>query len=293
MLNKATHSNLLQVLTMLASTLLAAYSINTFISPQHLYSGGLLGLCQLIRTGLDRLFGLRVESVDIAVILFQLTNVPLAFMAWKAMGRIFTAKLILCTVSYTVFMLLIPVPEVPLMRDTLASCLVGGILNGVGNGLALACRGSIGGIGVLWLYLSKKTGFTVGHIHMVYSVLLCLTFFLLFEPEIAIYSSLFAVITSVYMDRMHLQNITVQVTIMTKEDSEAMARRIMEDTGRGVTHWVARGAYTGDEVNVLCVCLTKFELDQVQKIVDELDPHAFITEQEGMQVRGNFPRRLT
>ena len=71
MLNKATHSNLLQVLTMLASTLLAAYAVNTFISAQHLYSGGLLGFCQLIRTGLDRVFGLRVESVDIAVVLAQ------------------------------------------------------------------------------------------------------------------------------------------------------------------------------------------------------------------------------
>ena len=52
-------------------------------------------------------------------------------------------------------------------------------------------------------------------------------------------------------------------------------------------------AYAVNEVNVLCVCLTKFELDQVQKIVDELDPRAFITEQEGLHVRGNFPRRLT
>ncbi|MBO4854282.1 MAG: YitT family protein [Oscillospiraceae bacterium] len=293
MINKATHTGWVQVLIMLASTFLAAFSINTFISPQHLYSGGLLGFCQLIRTGLDWVFGLRVESVDLAVILFQLTNVPLTILAWKTMGRTFVAKLILCTVSYSVFMILIPVPEQPLIQDTLASCLVGGILNGVGNGIVLACRGSIGGIGVLWLYLSRKWGFSVGHIHTVYSVALSAAFLILFVPEVAIYSSLFAVVTAAYMDRMHLQNITVQVTIMTKEDSEAMARRIMEDTGRGVTHWVARGAYTGDEVNVLCVCLTKFELDQVQRIVDEMDPHAFITEQEGLHVRGNFPRRLT
>ena len=293
MISKATHAGWVQVLTMLASTFLAAFSINTFISPQHLYSGGLLGFCQLIRTGLDWVFGLRVESVDLAVVLFQLTNVPLTFLAWKTMGRTFVTKLILCTVSYTVFMLLIPVPAEPLIQDTLASCLVGGILNGVGNGIVLACRGSIGGIGVLWLYLSRKWGFSVGHIHAVYSVALSAAFLILFEPEIAIYSSLFAVVTSVYMDRMHLQNITVQVLIMTKVDGEAFSHRIIRDTGRGVTYWRGCGAYTGDDVNILCVCLTKWELDQLQKTVEAIDPHAFIMMQEGLQAKGNFPRHLT
>ncbi|MBQ7246970.1 MAG: YitT family protein [Lachnospiraceae bacterium] len=293
MLKKTMHSEWFRILTLLAGTLLAAFAINTFITPQHLYSGGLLGLCQLIREGLDGIFGLKVESFDIAAVLFQLTNIPLFFLAWKTMGRTFSAGFILSTVVYTAALLLIPVPEKPLLENTLASCLVGGILNGAGNGIVLACSGSIGGIGVLWLYFSKRWGFSVGHIHMVYSAALCGTFFVLFDPETAIYSSLFAVVTSMYMDRTHLQNISVQALVVTKGDVGEMTRSIIRDTRHDVTYWEGFGAYTGDGVHILCVCLTKYELDQLNRCVRAQDPHAFITVQEGVHIKGNFNRHLT
>ena len=41
----------------------------------------------------------------------------------------------------------------------------------------------------------------------------------------------------------------------------------MEQLDRGVTYWQAKGAYTGDDVQVLCVCLSKYEIDTLEQVI--------------------------
>ena len=50
MLDKVLHNRWPRVGATLFGSLLLALAINLFIVPQHLYSSGLLGLCQVIRT---------------------------------------------------------------------------------------------------------------------------------------------------------------------------------------------------------------------------------------------------
>ena len=292
MLNKALHTGWLRFLTLLAGSFLAALAVNLFVVPQDLYNGGLLGLSQVIRTLLADRLGLRVGGVDLAGALYLLANVPLLILAWKTLGHTFVGKLIFCTVSNSLFMVLLPIPAQPLIEDLLTSCLVGGLLNGFANGLILTCGGSIGGIDILGLYLSKKRGFTVGRLAIVFNVALYALCFLLFNANTAIYSAIFSVVTSIFIDRMHLQNITAQALIITKDYDPALPRRIMDEIGRGVTFWEGQGAYTGDGVRVLCVCLSKYEIEQLQQAVRRLDPNAFIIVQEGLRVTGNFQRHL-
>lgn len=49
----------------------------------------------------------------------------------------------------------------------------------------------------------------------------------------------------------------------------------MEKLGRGVTYWHGTGAYTGDDMHVLCVCLSKYEIEELLHAVHSIDPHAF------------------
>ena len=66
MLDKLVHNRWPRVGAALFGSLLLALAINLFIVPQHLYTSGLLGLCQVIRTLLDTKLGIRFSNFDLA-----------------------------------------------------------------------------------------------------------------------------------------------------------------------------------------------------------------------------------
>lgn len=293
MYQKLTHNRFLRLATALFGSFLLAFAINVFITPHHLYSGGLYGVCQLARTLLSTYAGLTVTAVDLAGVLYLLSNIPLLWLAYRSFGRTFSVKLILCTVANSVFLSIIPVPATPMIADELTSCLVGGILAGFSCGLVLTCGSSCGGLDILGLYLAKKNkGFTVGKFSIGFNAVLYLTCMLLFDVSTAIYSAIYTVFCALFIDRAHKQNIVVQVLIFTKLHDPELPRFIMQKLERGVTYWEASGGYTGDAVRVLCVCLSKYEIETLQTVMRELDPNAFFIVQQGVQIGGNFERHL-
>ena len=58
-------------------------------------------------------------------------------------------------------------------------------------------------------------------------------------------------------------------------------------------HFAEKGAYTGEDLRVLCVCVSKFEEADLYGVVHELDPNAFFITQEGVTIHGNFIRKLS
>lgn len=294
MLNKALHHRWLRLIMALTGSFLLAAAINLFITPHQLYSNGLFGTCQLLCTILRTRLGISFFAPNIAGVLYMIVNIPLLLLAYRTLGRQFVIRLIVCTAANSLFVTVVPIPETPIIEDMLTSCLMGGILAGFANGLVLTCGASCGGLDILGLYLSKKgSSFTVGKFSIAYNAVLYSVCMLLFDVPTAIYSAIYTVFNSLFVDRVHQQNITVQVLIFTKLRNPELPHFIMEQLGRGVTYWEAKGAYTDEEVRVLCVCLSKYEIDTLQRAMHELDPHAFFVVQEGVHTGGNFKRHLS
>lgn len=293
MLYTTLHNHWLRLLACVVGELIAAAALNLFIVPLSLYTGGLLGLCQLIRTLLQTYTGLSFGAYDIAGILYFLANIPIILLAYKTLGRSLVFKTIICTVSYSLFYSIIPIPAVPIVDDYLTACLLGGILTGVGSGIVLTCGGSGGGLDIVGLCLSKRGGnISVGKFSLSFNAVLYTAVLLLFIPEIAIYSVIYNFFTAMVLDRVHQQNVSVQALIFTREDENALSKFIIEKFGRSVTYWNGVGAYTGDNIHVLCVCLSKYEIEELLHMVRSIDPHAFLTVQEGVRIAGNFRRKI-
>ena len=293
MLNTAMHRPRLRMLACILGELIAAFSLNYFIVPLGLYSGGSMGVCQLIRTLLQIWGGLSFGDYDIAGILYFLSNIPILLYARGILGRKFVLKTVVCTMAFSLFYSVIPAPSTMVVNDTLTACLLGGILTGVGSGLVLTCGGSGGGLDVIGLCLSKKgSRFTVGRFSMTFNAFLYALCLILFTPETAIYSVIYNFASAMVVDKAHQQNISVQALIFTRAGERELGRVIMDELGRGVTWWEGVGAYTGENVHVLCVCLSKYEIEELFHTVHEMDPHAFITLQEGVQIYGNFQKKL-
>ena len=273
MFGKALHNRWARLGMGILGVLLMAISINLFVVPHNLYTGGLLGFCQLTRSVLTQRLGLD-PGFDISGVLYLLLNIPLLILAWKTMGRGFVVRTMVCTVCCSLFLTMIPVPSHPIVEDTLTSCLLGGMVNGFAGGVVLTCGCSSGGFDILGLYMSKKgKGFTVG------------------KFSISCNAVLYA-LCLVLFDRTHQQSITVQVLIFTKEKHTELPKFIMERLERGVTYWQGYGGYTDQPLEVLCVCLSKYEIQTLQQEVRKVDPNAFFIVQEGVRVGGNFEKHL-
>ena len=293
MLYNTLHNRWLRIVAAVAGELIAASALNLFIVPLHLYTGGAMGVCQLIRTLLQTHMGLDFGPYDIAGILYFLVNIPILLIGYKDLGRGLVVKTIICTVSYSLFYSLIPIPSAPIVDDYLTACLLGGILTGVGRGIVLTCGCSSGGRDVIGLCLSKRgSGFTVGKFSLTFNVFLYTACLILFSPEVAIYSVIYNFFTSMVLDRMHQQNVNVMAMIFTHADEHILGQFIIDNLGRGVTYWNGTGAYTGKAVHVLCVSLSKYEIEELLHAVRSIDPQAFLTVQEGVRVYGNFRKKL-
>lgn len=293
MLYNTLHNRWLRLVAAVVGELIAAAAMNLFIVPLNLYSGGTMGVCQLVRTLLVSRLGLNFGATDVAGILYFLVNIPILLFAFKNLGKALVVKTIICTVSYSLFYSMIPIPSVPIVDDYLTACLLGGILTGVGSGIVLTCGCSSGGLDVIGLCLSKRgSSFTVGKFSLTFNAFLYTACLILFSPEIAIYSVIYNFFTSMVLDRMHQQNVNVMALIFTHEDEHVLGQFIIDKIGRGVTYWNGTGAYTGKGVHVLCVSLSKYEIEELLHAVHSIDPHAFFTVQEGVRVYGNFRRKL-
>ena len=293
MLQKVQQNRWLRLCVGILGGILMAAGINLIIVPQGMYSGGLYGLCQVIRTLIVTNLGVE-PTVDLAGIFYLLVNIPLIVLAWRTLGREFVVGMTAVTVINSIALAVIPSPATPIIADKLTSCLLGGIVSGFSSGLILTCGCSTGGLDVLGLYLSKLgKGFTVGRFSITFNTALYVLCAVLFDLSTAIYSAIYVVFQALFLDRAHQQNISVQMLIFTKADPERLNQTILEKLDRSFTLWEGRGGYSHEQVHVMCVCLNKYELASVQMALSEIDPHAFYVVQEGVRVGGNFGRHLS
>ncbi|MEG1658908.1 MAG: YitT family protein, partial [Oscillibacter sp.] len=238
MLYNTLHNRWLRLLAAVAGQLICAAALNLFIVPLGLYTGGLMGLCQLVRTLLQTYAGVSFGAYDIAGILYFVFNVPILLYAYKTLGRSLVLRTMICTIAFSLFYSIIPIPATPIVEDYLTACLLGGILVGVGNGIVLTSGASGGGLDVIGLCMSKRgSNITVGRFSLGFNAFLYLACLFLFSPEVAIYSIIYNFFGAMVVDRMHQQNVNVQAMIFTREDESVLAQFIIDKLGRGVTHW--------------------------------------------------------
>ena len=270
---------------------LYALGINLFIVPAGFYSGGVMGICQVIRTLLADVAGIHFGSFDIAGVLYYLINIPLFVLAFTRMGGKFFAKTVVAVTAMTVALSVIP--TVTIVEDAMAACVVGGIISGFGVGIILRMGSSGGGMDIVGMILTKwRRDFSVGKVNLLMNLALYATCLFLFDVEIVVYSIIYSAAYSLAMDKVHVQNINVEATIITKADTKALEEEVFGEIYRGITKWSALGAYTHDESQILYILLSKYEVGRLKSIVRKHDPNAFIVISEGVSVDGNFLKKL-
>ena len=282
-----------RLFTAIAGMFVFSIGINIFVVPAELYNGGVLGISQILRTLLIRYAHLSFGSVDVAGLINLLFNIPLFFLAYRSISRGFFVRTLICVISQTMFLTVIPIPAVPLVEDTLTASLIGGIVTGAGIGLALKNGGSSGGMDILGVYYTKRRqDFSVGRLSLSVNLFIYLACALLFDITLVIYCIIYTAVSTLIMDRTHSQNISTEVFIFTKENPEQIMTYILKELIRGATYWEAKGGYTEETTNIIFTVISKHELTALKRRLRVLDPQAFVVSKEHVGIEGKFVKHL-
>lgn len=292
MKGQRTKEKWIEMLWSSAGCFLFAFGVNVIITPLGLYNGGFMGIAQLIRTVLFRMFDFSfLQQIDIAGIIYYIINIPIFYWAFREMGKGFLVRSLVSVTIQTAFMTFIPVPVAPIFEDRLMSCIIGGLVVGTGVGMILRGRSSGGGQDVIGVIFAKKyPGFSVGKIAIMMNVCVYAVCLWMFDIEVVVYSLIYTTVLALACDRVHVQNINMSVMIFTKQ--QGIEDIVMQEMGRGVTKWEGVGAYTNENSHILYIMISKYEVEQLKEIVHRVDPQAFIILNEGSMVVGNFEKRL-
>lgn len=271
---------------------LSSLAVNLFVVPNHLYTGGILGLSQLLRTFIIEKFGI-TPQVDISSIIYYLINVPLFLMAFRNISKTFFIRTAFTVTLNSLFLLLIPIPSAPLVDDVLANVLIGGIMAGIGIGMVLSTYSSLGGTDIIGIAAGiKNNKLTVGNIGLLFNIVVYSICGLKYGIIIMIYSLLFAIFESILIDRNHTQAICSEAFIFTKEDPTKMIEFINTELKRGATYWEAVGGYTKSKTYIVYSALSKYERMRLERHMNDFDPNAFMVGNDGVHVYGEFKKYL-
>lgn len=270
---------------------LYAVGVNLFIVPFNLYSGGLVGIAQLIRTILSDYIHIEFGSKDVAGIIFYALNLPILIYAFPRLDKLFFLKTLVAVSSLTLAMSLIPTTVI--VDDCLASTIVGAFVSGAGIGLVLRMSSSTGGMDIIGMLISKShSNIRVGQVNLAVNLVIYAVCLFLFDVQIVVYSVIFAVVHAFAIDKFHAQNINVEVKIITKTNPDDIEYEVFTKMGRGVTELHSIGAYTHEDEHMLYILISKYEVHQLRQIVRKYDKNAFVIVNEGVWVEGHYLKKL-
>ena len=170
------------------------FAINFFVVPNHLYTGGILGISQIIRSFIIDVFKIDI-SFDFSGIIYYLINVPLFIVAYKSIGKTFFFRTLFAVSIQSIMLSLIPCHL--LIDDVLANVVIGGLLSGIGVGMILSSGASTGGTDIVGLAFAKKDNhFSVGKLGLVVNIFIYMVAGLRYGISIMIYSIISSAVVS-------------------------------------------------------------------------------------------------
>ncbi len=272
---------------------LFTFAINIFVVPNSLYNGGILGISQLIRSLIESVLPWKF-NFDMAGIINFLFNIPLFIIAYKFVSRTFFYRTLICVSIQTFFLTIIPVPEVSIVPEILTSVLIGGILAGIGGGMVLSSGGSGGGTDIIGFVLSMRNKmFSIGKISRTINFFIYVICGILYGLPTMIYSIIYSFVGSLVSDRTHKQNVCSYVMIFTKTKPDKIVEFIKKELARDCTYWEAYGGYDQSKTFISYSVMSKYEMQRLERHINELSPDAFLVKSEGIGIDGNFKKNLS
>ena len=269
---------IINLLMLTIAGIVNACGVTMFLAPVKLYDSGISGTSMLLSQ-------ITPEYLTLSIFLVAL-NVPLFLYGLKKQGIKFTIYAIYTVCIYSVSAWLItdvlPIDvsfASPLAgKDLLLCALFGGLISGVGSGIAIRFGGAMDGIEVMAVIFAKKLNITVGTFVMIYNVILyvccgiAISSWILPLYSIVTYAAGIKTVDFI-VEGIDRSKAAMIITTCPDEVSTALT----EEFGSAPTKISAIGGYSGTEKTLIYFVLNRFQISRMKDIVHDADATAYIT----------------
>jgi uncharacterized membrane-anchored protein YitT (DUF2179 family) len=267
-----------EILLIIAGVTSACFGLKSFLMPSHFIDGGVTGISLLLST----LTGWNLSYL-IAII-----NIPFVILGYRQIGKGFALKTAIAIAALSLALIFLPFQ--PITHDKLLIAFFGGLF--LGGGIGLAMRGGcvIDGTEVLALYISKNSILTVGNIILILNIIIFAFAAYFLNIETALYAILTYLSASSTID--FIVNGIEQYTGVTiiSEHQEDIKGFIINEMRRGVTIYKGEGGY-GEKNDIIFTVVTKLEMSKLQTAIRQIDPDAFVIQQQIADLKGGVVKR--
>ena len=270
------------------ATFVFTVSWEAFMIPNGMSAGGIMGICTIVEYATG---GFIQASFSFFVI-----NAILILLAVLVFGIGFGFKTIYCIVMSSVFLWLVSdwgwLHSIPgnflYVEDKTLVPIIAGIFESLGIGLAIKSGGSTGGTDIIALIINKYWPVSLSGVFFVSDFIVVIAQLLLRpgfgsyvgDPKTfndVMYGILEIVTFALTIDLFTVGGRkTMQLLVFTEKYQE-IADYVCNTMERGVTVLKAQGWFTRRDRNVLLILLTRQELSSLSKVVNAIDPKAFLS----------------
>ena len=276
-MNHSIKLRMIHIAMLTVAGMINAFGITIFLTPVKLYDSGISGTSMLLE---------QITPPYLSLSLFLLVlNVPLFLFGLKKQGKTFTAYAIYAVAIYSLFAWLItdvlPIDvsmASPLAGTDLLLCaLFGGVISGIGSGLAIRYGGAMDGIEVMAVIFAKRLGVSVGTFVMVYNILLYIVCGIVLQSWIL---PLYSIVT--YTAALKTIDFIVEgidrakCAIIVTEKPDEICKALGEAFGSGTTKLNAKGGYSNRSKGMVYFIVNRYQVIRMKNIVQSIDSTAYI-----------------
>jgi len=261
----------------------ASFGLKGFLLPNKFLDGGAVGISLLIA----ELFSLPFP------VLLVLVNAPFMVLGFKMIGKQFAIKTSFAILGLALTTALLPFPEIT--HDKLLVALFGGFFLGAGIGLAVRGGSVIDGTEILAIYLSRKSGSTIGDVIMAINIVIFSAAAYLLSLETALYSMITYLSASKTVDYVieGIEEYTAFTIISAHSDE--IREMIIQRLGRGVTVYYGKRGFGkhghSDKIDIIFTVITRLEISKLNAEIEKIDPNAFVVMSSVKDTKGGMIKK--
>ena len=252
-----------------------AIGLEMALIPNSLVDGGVTGVSIMIAD----LSGLKL---GLFLVLF---NLPFLYLGYKQIGRSFAFSTAYGIIVLSLSTVMMHHSE-PFTNDILLATIIGGILIGIGVGIAIKSGGCLDGTETLAILLSQKTPFSVGQIILIINLFILGSAGFLYGFDRFMYSFLAYFIAFKTIDLVTVGMDESKSLIIVSDKYEKIASALMARLGRGVTILYGEGGYSKQEKKIIYCVITRLEETKVKSMISQIDSKAMVALGNVSEIQG-------